>query len=103
MTPASPIRPPQRKKLIVLWSQYARRSLNVTGNDREQRLAWASGVTQRRITSFNELTFQEATRAISALNQLLGLPAHKPRSRERAQAAGTHGRRGDSRKNTEMA
>jgi hypothetical protein len=95
----------QRVKLQTLWSQYARRSLDViTVGDRAARLAWASDVIQRPIASFNDLSRLEAARAISALNRALGMAAHQKRrkSREGAQAAGTHGRRGSDRKATEI-
>ncbi len=104
MTPAQPITGGQRTKLLTLWAQHSRRSLDVvTGDGRAERLAWASKIAQRTIGSFNDLTAMEAARAISALNQSLGVPAHRPRSRDRAQAAGTHGRRGDSKKSAEIA
>jgi hypothetical protein len=104
MTPAAPIRSEQRKKLIVLWNQYYAREHWQAGNDdsRAKRLKWLEGVTQRPIGSANDLTLMEATRAISALNSMLGLPAHKPRSRERGQAAGTHGRRGADNRAAEI-
>lgn len=102
VSPGQPISPAQRKKLIVLWHDYAKRSLDVVGNERAARLNWASGLMQRKIGSFNELTAMEAARAISALNKSMGLPAHKPRSRERGNAAGTHGRRGDERRAAEL-
>jgi hypothetical protein len=93
----------QRVKLQTLWHQYSGRSLDVIGDERAIRLQWASEVVKRQIASFNDLTAMEAARAISALNKAMGMPTHKPRSRDRAQAAGTHGRRGDNRTNTEMA
>lgn len=93
----------QRVKLMTLWHQYSRRSLDVAGSDREERLQWARGVLNREVRSFNDLSAREASRVISALNQSLGLPAHKPRQRDRAQAAGTHGRRGDDRRSAEIA
>ena len=100
---ASSISAEQRVKVMTLWNQYKRRSLDVLSDDREERLAWAGGVVQRKISSFNELTGLEAARVISALNVSLGLPEHQPRSRERAQAAGTHGRRNDDGRNVEIA
>lgn len=102
MSPAQPISAGQRKKLIVLWNDYAKRSLDVVGDERAARLNWASGLMQRKIGSFNDLTAMEAARAISTLNKSMGMPAHKPRSRERGTAAGTHGRRGSDRSVAEI-
>jgi hypothetical protein len=102
MTPAQPITKGQRTKLQTLWTQYARRSLDVAG-DRSARLTWATSIVQREISSFNDLTAMEAARAISALNRAMGMPGHKPRSRDRARSAGTHGRRGDKGRSVELA
>jgi hypothetical protein len=95
----------------TLWSQYARRSLDVLPtsgvfareNDRLQRLAFIEGVVRRKINSTKELSSPEAIRVISALNQTLGLAAHQRRSREAGNAAGTHGRRADGGRSVQIA
>jgi hypothetical protein len=90
MPNAASISTPQLVKVQTLWSQYARRSLDVLPtsgvfareNDRLQRLAFIEGVVRRKINSTKELSSPEAIRVISALNQTLGLAAHQRRSRE---------------------
>lgn len=88
------ITPAQLKRLQTEWGQYARRTL-LAGDEREERLKWASGAIGRRVASFSDLTFGEAKRLIRALNGMLGIPEKRRiRSAERAHAAGTEGRRG---------
>lgn len=82
------VSPQQLAKAQTLWSQYARRSLDVGGDPRTARLAWASSLLGREIASFKELGSEEGKRVIDALNLALGIA-----DRDRARAMGTHGRR----------
>lgn len=87
----------------TLWGQFARKSLDVPASDRAARMAWASGVVQHQVESFNSLSADEAKLLITTLQSSLGLaasPAKRIRSRERAKAAGTEGRRGSSKSAT---
>jgi hypothetical protein len=63
---------------------------------RQARLAWAAGQLGRNVVSFRALRGDEATRLIETLKASLGqalAPRRRPRSREAALAAATHGRR----------
>lgn len=64
---------------------------------RSERLAWASQNIGRELGSFSELSADEAGRLIELMKRALGQetkPAwRRPRDREAALAAGTHGRR----------
>lgn len=68
-------------------------------NEREQRLAVASRVIGRTISSFTELSSDEAARLIDALKKALGQetrPRRKRPDRDQAQAYGTAGLRANS-------
>jgi hypothetical protein len=87
--------------LQSLWAQHARHSLDVSTNDRAARLAWASDQVKHPVASFSDLTLDEARSLIDLLSKSLGQPntgkrrwRPRMRDRERAQAAGTEGRRG---------
>lgn len=82
----------QLQRAQILWSQYASRTLCDTARD--ARLAFASGIAGRTISSFRELTAREAADVIDALQKSLGIASsRKMRSRARAHAAGTEGKR----------
>ena len=84
----------QLRKLQTLWSQHARHSLGVPDDSRQARLLWASAALGRKsISSFKDLTFDEASRLIDALAAAAGIS-----SRDRAHAMGTDGRRGVRRR-----
>ena len=90
----------QMRALQTLYSQWQRHSLEIGEDPRVARLAWASCNTGREINSFTDLTLDEARFLIDVLKGALGQPlgeAPQPwrriNSRERAQAAGTAGRR----------
>jgi hypothetical protein len=95
-----------RAQLIALqslWSQYARHSLDAVGDERAARLEWASKNCGRKIASFNDLHGDEAASLITLLKTSLGQPVDhrrrrqpRVRDRQRAQAAGTEGRRGSA-------
>jgi hypothetical protein len=95
---SSSLKPGQLTALQTIWSQYARRSLDVPKErDREERLRWASENAGRKIESFKELTRDEAAKCIDTLQLALGRQPNervRPQSQQAARAAGTHGRRG---------
>lgn len=87
---------PQMKRLQVLYSQLAQSTLEAS--DRESRLAWASQLVQRKISSFSELTQGDARHLIDTLQGQLGVkvPCQRERlSRDAAERAGNEGRRRD--------
>ena len=95
---------PQLKRLQVLYSQMARRTFE--GTDRESRLAWASKLCCRPITSFSDLTQDDARHLIDTLQAQLGVkaPSKRPRlRREAAERAGNEGRRRDTSNQSTMA
>jgi hypothetical protein len=92
---------PQIRRLKVLYSQFARRAIDLNGS-REERLRWASEQLGRGIDSFSDLTRDEAKRLIDLCQEALGIePSKRARQRarkrqikdeNRAHAAGTEGR-----------
>lgn len=107
---SKPIHAGQLVRLQTLWSQYARRAIDAGSGDREARLLWASENCGREISSFRDLTSAEASSLIDLLHGELGIPVVPPQrqgrprrgiaDRDRAQAAGTEGRRGGSNTRT---
>lgn len=88
----------QMKRLQVLYSQYARSSLDVKGNSREERLAWAARQTGRAIASFKNLTLDEGKHLIDVLQGSMNVkaPSKGKRSKlgaDRAWSAGNEGRK----------
>lgn len=90
----------QIKALQTLYAQWARHAFEEGSDPRAVRLAWASKNAGREISSFSALTRDEARSLIDLLKgsmrQRLGehpQPWRRVISRERAQAAGTAGRR----------
>lgn len=93
----SGITSPQLKRLQVLYSQLARHTQE--GTDRESRLAWASQLLCRNISSFSDLGQDDARHLIDTLQAQLGVktPSQRPRlSRDDAERAGNEGRRRDT-------
>lgn len=104
MPSESKISTPQLKRLQTLWGQYASRTI-LKSDSRDERLSWASGVVNRTIASFKELTLAEASTLINLLQSELGIAETSPargqrryrsaiKDRDRARAAGTEGRKG---------
>jgi hypothetical protein len=92
----------QLRALHSLFSLFASECADMPKEDlRAVRLAWASENIGRHISSFVELTVGEAVQLIDLLKKALGQevkqvsrPAwRRPRDRQAALAAGTHGRR----------
>ncbi len=97
----------QLQALHSLFHLYAPRFLNAANGAgikaRNARLAWASGIVGRELSSFSELQPDEAGQLIEAMKLALGQeinPAKRPRSRrpgrDLAHAYGTAGRRSES-------
>jgi hypothetical protein len=82
-------------RLHTLWGVFCRES-NLDAKDRAARLGWTADAIGRQITSFGELTADEANLVIDAIQKLLPpeLLKRKRPSRRLAQAYGTAGRRG---------
>ena len=96
----------QLKRLQVLYSQYARHSLDVTANTRDERIAWASRQTSRLVASFKDLTLDEGKHLIDTLQRLMNVKAPaRPRRRADARRAGLDGRHdgGEFRNTPRMA
>lgn len=90
----------QVKILQTLWTQWQRHALLEDEDPRAARLKWASECTGRLITSFSLLSKEEARSLIDRLKESMGLsltekpkPWRRINSRDRAQAAGTAGRK----------
>jgi hypothetical protein len=91
-------------QIVALQSLYAaweRRSIPASSDSRSERLAWASKAIGREISSFSDLNRDQARQLIDVLKESMGQPIgeavnpwRKVCSRDRAQAAGTAGRRG---------
>ena len=94
----SMISPPQLAAIHTLYAHFARSSLDIVpGRERTTRLEWISKLCGRTITTAKDLTRVEAADVIDALRLACGLSSTaftRPRSRQAARAAGTHGRRG---------
>ncbi|QNI34493.1 hypothetical protein H7849_11720 [Alloacidobacterium dinghuense] len=87
----------QMKRLQVLYGQLARHTFDGGNGGREARLEWASQLVRRKISSFSELTFEDARHLIDVTQAQLGVKApatSKRMDRERARRAGTEGRKG---------
>lgn len=99
----------QIKALQALYSLWQRHTLDLSGDPRAVRLMWASENTGRNISSFSDLTRDEARILIDLLKGYVGQSVGKPQpwrrinSRERAQAAGTAGRRDEVTSFIQMA
>ncbi|MGA9671140.1 MAG: hypothetical protein WBQ94_18160, partial [Terracidiphilus sp.] len=100
----------QIRALQTLFSQWRKHTLDETDDPRAVRLAWASNNTGRNISSFSDLTREEARCLIDVLKGSMGQPIgeepqpwRRVNSRQRAQAAGTAGRRDDESSFIQMA
>lgn len=100
ITVQNPANREQVVALQTLYAMWARHVLEAGSDPRVARLAWASENVGRQIASFSDLDRNEARQLIDRLKGSMGqplTPQPKPwrhiRSRERAQAAGTEGRR----------
>lgn len=86
--------------LHALYAQWEKHSFESGSDPRSARLAWASDAVGRLVTSFSQLTRDEARQLIDLLKGSMGQDLNqKPnpwrpiRSRDRARAAGTAGRK----------
>lgn len=92
----------QLQRLQVLYSQFARH----TDQDarREARITWAQSLIMRPLSSFSDLTCEDARHLIDTLQGQMGIKTTRPRmSRDAAYRAGTEGRRGYGSNTTTMA
>ncbi len=96
--------------LHTLYSAWERHTVQASRDSRSERLAWASENVGRPVSSFAELTRDEARQLVDRLKGSMEQPvgeAARPwrriRSRERAHAAGTAGRRDRSSSVIQMA
>jgi hypothetical protein len=101
MTVQNPANREQVVALQTLYAMWARHAVEASSDPRGARLAWASESVGRQIDSFSDLNRDEARQLIDRLKGSMGQPLTRQpepwrhiRSRERAQAAGTEGRRG---------
>jgi hypothetical protein len=80
------INPAQLKRLQVLYGQYERHSLDLSGKSREERLEWASERVGRKIASFKDLSLDEGRKLIDTLQGILQVkaPSKTPRRRDQA-------------------
>lgn len=94
----------QLKRLQVLYAQNARHTLD--GADRASRLAWASELLCRSVSSFSDLTIGDANHLIDTLQAQLGVKVQPKRARlgrDAAERAGNEGRRRDKSNQATMA
>lgn len=96
--------------LHALYCQWSKHTIETPGDPRSARLEWASQNLGRAVASFAELTRDEAGRLIDGLKGSMGQqigerphPWRKVRSRDRAHAAGTAGRRDGNSQLIQMA
>jgi hypothetical protein len=96
--------------LLALYSRWRNHSLPERADPRAARLAWASGNLNRSISSFSNLSGEEARHLIDLLKDSMGQPLNerpdpwrRVNCRDRAQAAGTAGRRGEASSLIHMA
>jgi hypothetical protein len=104
----------QLQALHSLFHLYTPRFLDATGGGagsdgaRSARLAWASAIVGRELSSFNELHFDEAAQLIETMKKALGQeinPAKQARrrpGRDLARAYGTAGRKSESTNEIQM-
>jgi hypothetical protein len=82
-------------KVQVVYAQMAKREIGME-NTREARLAWASQLLQRPVTTFSDLKRGEAIHLIDQAQGVLGVtykPHTLPATREQARRAGLDGRK----------
>ena len=85
---------PQLGRLQTLYAQFARHEIGV-GTDREARIRWASERLGREVSSFKDLSSQDAGFLIDSLQSHLGvkMPPTKRLRRDQARRAGLDGRK----------
>jgi hypothetical protein len=89
------ISPAQLGRLQVLYSQYASREIGMDPKDREARVRWATERLRKPVSSFKNLTMEDAGFLIDSLQTALGVKAplkHRP-DRSQARRAGLDGRK----------
>jgi hypothetical protein len=93
-TKAMQITKPQLGRLQTLYSQFARHEIGV-GTSREARLRWATERLQKPVSSFSNLTADDAGFLIDHLQRFLGVkaPLKARPGRDQARRAGLDGRK----------
>lgn len=96
----------QLVRLQILYQQLAHHELGM-GLSREERMAWTSARLHKPVTSFSNLSREDAGWLIDQIQQHLGIKVPvKPRKRldrDAAHSAGTEGRRKDDGKQATLA
>jgi hypothetical protein len=105
--------PASRDQVVALhaiYSKWESHAIQEARDSRAERLAWASGEIGHPISSFTDLTRDEARQLIDALKGSIGQAITEPpqpwrrvRARDRAHATGTAGRKGSSSSFIQMA
>lgn len=100
---ASRITGKQMRRLQTLWGLFCRQA-NLDAKDRAARLAWIADAIGHQLSSFRELTVDEANAASEAVQKHLPpeLLQRKRPSRGLAQAYGIAGRRGREEKEVRL-
>jgi hypothetical protein len=85
---------PQLGRLQTLYAQFARREIGV-GVSRAARIAWATERLHKSVSSFSDLTMEDAGWLIDQLQQQLGIkaPLKSRPDRDQARRAGLDGRK----------
>jgi hypothetical protein len=88
---------PQLGRLQTLYAQLARHEIGV-GTDRESRIRWATERLGKPVTSFKDLSGDDAGFLIDSIQTQLGVkvPPRKRLNRDQARRAGLDGRADDS-------
>jgi hypothetical protein len=97
---------PFSRKRDAVHAQLTLPLFNQDDSARAQRLAWASGIIGREVSSFTELLPEEAATLIDTLKRSLGQkvnpPSRRRPDRDQAQAYGTAGRRDQDAKEIQL-
>ena len=100
----------QVRVLHALYGQWEKHSIEFATDHRAARLLWVSEAIGREVHSFADLTRDEARQLIDRLKESMGQPVAERsnpwrpiRARDRAQAAGTAGRKGINSSVIQMA
>jgi hypothetical protein len=87
----------QLGRLQTLYGQFARHEIGVDAASRDERIAWASARLRKPLSSFKDLTFEDAGWLIDQLQTHLGVKApakpHNRLDRDQARRAGLDGRK----------
>jgi hypothetical protein len=87
----------QLARLQTLYSQFSKREIGI-GPDRESRIRWATERLRKPVSSFKNLTMEDAGFLIDGLQNALGVkaPLKQRLNRDQARRAGLDGRKDGS-------